>query len=450
MKLLDTDEKLEKNSGTWRKTPLVLLIISVVLLIVVCLLEPKEGQGGEISSSASVQSSQVIMKPGTYDSTDMAVLIAKNEAENTLTFLNLDVEKKYTLNVDGATKFYDKYGDTLSLSQIQPGDVVDIAFLKENKRLVNMQLSASSWSYSNVENYELDPAKSRISIGSENYKISSVTQIFANGNNIELMDLNAADVLSIQGIGSRILSVRVEKGHGYLRLENDEHFIGGWIEIGQSQIQKITEDMLLLVPEGSYQVTISNNGGGGVKSVVIYPDQETTLDLGDLEVPDPESGLVLFSLTPADATLYIDGVQVNASYPLVLEYGLHQMIVRAEGYQSITQYIRVSQESAGINVVLEEETGYSEDTEQESGKKEETTTDYYKIYIDAPQKAEVYIDGNFIGIAPCSFPKKEGSYIVTLRRDGYETRSYTITVDDSEKDLSYSFADLEQNTLTNQ
>lgn len=450
MKLLDTDEKLEKNSGTWRKTPLVLLIISVVLLIVVCLLEPKEGQGGEISSSASVQSSQVIMKPGTYDSTDMAVLIAKNETENTLTFLNLDVEKKYTLNVDGATKFYDKYGDTLSLSQIQPGDVVDIAFLKENKRLVNMQLSASSWSYSNVENYELDPAKSRISIGSENYKISSVTQIFANGNNIELMDLNAADVLSIQGIGSRILSVRVEKGHGYLRLENDEHFIGGWIEIGQSQIQKITEDMLLLVPEGSYQVTISNNGGGGVKSVVIYPDQETTLDLGDLEVPDPESGLVLFSLTPADATLYIDGVQVNASYPLVLEYGLHQMIVRAEGYQSITQYIRVSQESAGINVVLEEETGYSEDTEQESGKKEETTTDYYKIYIDAPQKAEVYIDGNFIGIAPCSFPKKEGSYIVTLRRDGYETRSYTITVDDSEKDLSYSFADLEQNTLTNQ
>jgi len=60
------------------------------------------------------------------------------------------------------------------------------------------------------------------------------------------------------------------------------------------------------------------------------------------------------------------------------------------------------------------------------------------------------VDGNYIGVAPCSFPKEEGSYIITLRRDGYETRSYTITVDDSEKDLSYSFADLEQNTLTNQ
>ena len=347
--------------------------------------------------------------------------------------------------MDGATKIYDKYGDTLSLSQIRPGDVVDITFLKDTKHLAGLQLSAESFNYSNVENYEIDIAKNQISVGSENYKLSDITQYFSEDKPIELMDLNSADVLSFQGIGSRILSVRVEKGHGYLRLQNDEHFIGGWIEIGQSQIQKITEDMLLLVPEGSYQVTISNNGGGGVKNVVVYRDKETTLDIGDLEVPNPESGLVLFSLTPSDADLYIDGTQVNASYPLVLEYGLHQLIARAEGYQPITRYIRVSQESAGINVVLEPETEEDSETEEDTV----TTTDYYKIYIDAPQSAEVFVDGNYIGVAPCSFPKEEGSYIITLRRDGYQTRSYTITVDASEKDLSYSFADLEENSLTN-
>lgn len=448
MRLLDNDERTEDNSPRWSRIPMVLLILSVVLLIVVCLLEPKEDReaSGGPTSSASMQESAANIKPGTYDSADTAILVAINENEKTLTFLNLEVEKKYTLTMDGATKIYDKYGDTLSLSQIQPGDVVDITFLKDAKRLTGLQLSAESWSYSNVENYEIDMARSQISVGSQVYKVSDLTQYFSQNNPIELMDLSAADVLSFQGIGSRILSVRVEKGHGYLRLENDEHFIGGWIEIGQSQIQKISEGMLLLVPEGSYQVTISNNGGGGVKNVVIYRDEETTLDIGDLEVPEPESGLVLFSLTPSDADLYIDGNLVNTSYPLVLEYGLHQMIARAEGYQSITQYIRVSQESAGINVVLEEES-QEDDTEEEEDTT--TTTDYYKIYIDAPQSAEVYVNGNYIGIAPCSFPKEEGSYIITLRRAGYETRSYTITVDDSEKDLSYSFADLEQNTLTN-
>lgn len=449
MRLLDTDEKKEDKGRAWSRVPLILLVLSVVFLIAVCLLEPKEEQSaseGQISSSV-VGETVNTAKPGTYDSADTAVLVAINESENTLTFLNLEVEKKYTLTMDGATKIYDKYGDTLSLSQIQPGDVVDITFLKDAKKLTGLQLSGSSWSYSNVENYEIDMTKSEISVGSQVYKISDLTQYFSQGSPIELMDLNKADVLSLQGIGSRILSIRVEKGHGYLRLQNDEHFIGGWIEIGQSQIQKITKDMLLLVPEGSYQVTISNNGGGGVKNVVIYRDEETTLDIGDLEVPNPETGLVLFSLTPSDADLYIDGIQVNSSYPLVLEYGLHQMIVRAEGYQSITQYIRVSQASAGINVVLEEESEENDDTEEVETT---TTTDYYKIYIDAPQSAEVYVDGNYIGIAPCSFPKEEGSYIITLRRDGYETRSYTITVDASEKDLSYSFADLEQNTLTNE
>lgn len=447
MRLRDTDEKYERSDRGWSKVPLILLILSVVLLIAVCLLEPKgdPDTSGE-SSSSTVQQPLENVKPGTYDSADTAVLVAIDQEAKTLTFLNLEVEKKYTLTMDGATKLYDKYGDTLSLSQIRPGDVVDITFLKETKHLAGMQLSAESWNYSNIENYELDVAKNQISIGSENYKLSSITQYFSEDKPVELMDLNATDILSFQGIGSRVLSVRVEKGHGYLRLENDEHFIGGWIEIGQSQIQKITEDMLLLVPEGSYQVTISNNGGGGVKNIVVYRNQEITLDIGDLEVPDPESGLVLFSLTPSDADLYIDGKQVNPSYPLVLEYGLHQIIVRAEGYQPITQYIRVSQESAGIHVELEPE------TEEEDKKQEETTTttDYYKIYIDAPQSAEVFVDGNYIGLAPCSFPKEEGSYIITLRRDGYQTRSYTITVDDSEKDLSYSFADLEQNTLTNQ
>ena len=447
MRLMDTDEKFE-DGRRWSRVPLVLLVLSVVALIAVCLLEPKDDSEVFEGMASATREPVESVKPGTYDSADTAVLVAVNEEENALTFLNLDVEKKYTLTMDGATKIYDKYGATLSLSQIQPGDVVDITFLKDAKRLTGLQLSESAWSYDSVENYEIDTAKSQISIGSDVYKIGSITQYFSQGGPVELMDLSATDVLSFQGIGSRILSVQVEKGHGYLRLENDEHFVGGWIEIGQSQIRKITEDMLLLVPEGNYQVTISNNGGGGVKNVVIYRDQETTLDIGDLEVPDPETGLVLFSLTPADADLYIDGNLVNASYPLVLEYGLHQMIARAEGYQPITQYIRVSQESAGISVVLEEEA--LDESDSEDKKDTVTSTDYYKIYIDAPQSAEVYVDGNYIGVAPCSFPKEEGSYIITLRRDGYETRSYTITVDDSEKDLSYSFADLEQNTLTNQ
>ncbi len=281
----------------------------------------------------------------------------------------------------------------------------------------------------------------------EVYKLTSNTQYVSEGRSIEAMDLNPEDVLEVQGIDKQVLSVRVEKGHGYLRLTNDENFVGGWIEIGKTKIQRITEDMLLLVPEGNYQVSISHRGGGGTKSVAIRRDEETTLDIGDLEIPEPQTGMVVFSLTPPDAELYVDGEKAEASTPVVLEYGLHQIIVRAEGYQSITQYIRVAQESVGINVSLDtvagaEEQEKDQDEDSSSSSEADTTTNYYKVYVDAPEGAEVYLDGNYVGISPCSFKKVAGVHVLILRKSGFETKSVTIQLDDSDKDMSYSFADL--------
>ena len=39
-----------------------------------------------------------------------------------------------------------------------------------------------------------------------------------------------------------------------------------------------------------------------------------------------------------------------------------------------------------------------------------------KVYVNAPEGAEVYLDGNYVGIAPCSFRKATGAHVVTLRK----------------------------------
>lgn len=404
----------------------------------------KEEQKDSSSETERVDTGFVLTGPDSYDSADTAILVNRNGEENTLTFLNLDLGKKYTLSMDGTTRLYDRYGEAVTIDQIEKGDIVDITFLKSKKHLTTMQLSDQAWVYEDVRWYEMNAAKGEVTIGSDLYKLTANTQYISAGRNIEPMDLNAADVLSFQGIDKQVLTVRVEKGHGYLRLKNDENFVGGWIEVGQSLIQRITEDMLLLVPEGSYEVNISNKGGGGVKNVVIRRNEETLLDIGDLEIPEPQKGVVLFSLSPSNAELYIDGTEVDASGPITLDYGLHQFIARAAGYQSITQYIRVAQESAGINVVLEAIGTGADDSSSSSGSSAATDTvsDYYKVYVDAPEGVEVYLDGNYVGVSPCSFKKVEGVRVITLRKSGYETRSYTINIDNSEKDLSYSFADL--------
>lgn len=406
-------------------------------------------QGGESGGADRVDTGFVVTGPNSYDSADTAILVDRDEKENKVTLLNLELGKRYTLEVDGTTRLYDKYGEAVSIDQMEVGDIVDVTFLRGKKHLTTMCKSDSAWVYENVERYELNLVRGEMSIGSGVYQLTSNTQYISDGRSIDAMDLNPADVLSVQGIDNQVLTLRVEKGHGYLRLVNDENFIGGWIEIGKSKIQRITEDMLLLVPEGSYQVSVSHRGGGGVKNVVIGRNEETALDIGDLEIPEPQTGMVLFSLEPADAELYIDGTKVDASGPVTLEYGLHQMIVRAQGYQSITQYIRVAQESMGINVPLDAVAGEEPESVPSSAEASsteassaDTTTDYYKVYVDAPEGVEVYLDGNYVGISPCSFKKVEGVHVLTLRKSGYETRSFTLQLDNAEKDLSYSFADL--------
>lgn len=424
------------------------IFLSAVMLLCACGPKgedtPDEKQSIESSQAETerVDTGFILTGPDSFDSADTALLVNKDKEENTVTFLNLELGRRYTLSYDGTTRLYDKYGESVSMDQLPKGSIVDVTFLKSKKHLTTMQLSDKAWKYENVERYEINTVRGEVSIGSEVYKLSPHTQYLSGGRDIELMDLNPTDIVSFQGLDSTVLSVTVEKGHGYLRLVNDTNFVGGWIEIGQTQIQRITEDMLLVVAEGSYQVNISHNGGGGIKNVIINRNEETTLDIGDLVIPEPEKGMVIFTLSPSSAEVYIDGVKTSIAEPVTLEYGIHQLIAKADGYKSVTQYIRVNQESVGVNVVLDSIRDEEEEESSESSTEPETTTDYYKVYIDAPEQAEVYLDGNYVGISPCSFKKAAGSHVITLRKNGYQTRSYTVQIDDEEKDISYSFVDL--------
>lgn len=391
--------------------------------------------------------------PGSYDSMDTAVITNIDNYEKKITFLNLILGKRYTLTYDGTTTFSNKYGEAMSLAQMEEGNIVDVTFLRTKKKLNSMQLSSECFTNTEVSRFELDLVREDLSIGSDIYNISEDAVIFSEGKEIELMDLNVWDVLTVSGIENDIYSIVVNKGHGYLKLENDEKFIGGFIEVGQSRIAEITKDMILEVPEGSYQVLISHKGGGGIKQVTINRGEEVTLDIGDLTIPEPQKGQVVFNINPSNARLYVDGEEVDASKEMQLEYGIHRFIVHAQGYSSVTSYFKVNQKMMVVDVNMEslnksEEEENKESTEnQENIQKEDVSGNgikQFQVHIDGPKGVEVYVDGNYIGIAPVAFKKMAGSHVITLRQSGFETRSYTIQLDNEEKDVNYVFAELDQ------
>lgn len=397
---------------------------------------------------------------GSYDSADTAVVMSVDKQNNSVTLMNMGAGKQYTLYYDGTTYVTDKYNGPMTISQIRAGDVVDVNFLKGKRQLASIQLSPKAWVYNNVENYDLGGVNKTASIGSATYSLPEDVVVLSDGKRTEVMDIVAQDLLSVRGIDHQIYSINVEKGHGYLRLKNDQALIGGWIEVGNTVIREITEDMLLVVPEGSYQVFLSNNGASCTKDIVVERDKEVVLDVGDLEVPQDKTGRIVLSVTPGTATVKIDNRTVDISNPVELTYGIHQIYLEAEGYDSLRKYIQVGSEYAKISFTLEEKkkeddtSSISQNSVEDKKPKEEdkssvsdntlNTTSGNKVYIDAPKNVEVYVDGNYRGISPVSFKKVTGSHTVTLRKSGYKTKSYTIYLYNDGEDITYSFSELEK------
>ena len=424
-----------------KRTVMGILILACTLgLLTACSIKPdsQTGQPAPAAPQEQPGTGFVPAGPNSYDSADTAVVVKRDAKESTVTLLNLDLGRNYTLSVEGTSNLYDKFGEPMSLEQIRLGDIVDVTFLRSKKRVNTMQISPLSWEYADASRYEIDLGRGEVTIGEDVYKLTDDTIYLSEEMRIEAMELNPVDVLTFKGIGSSIYSIEVERGHGYLRLKNEEKFGGGDMEIGQIIARRIEEDMLLTVPEGRYEIRLRKRGGGGTKEVTIRRGEETTLDIGDLEVPEIEYGTIVFTLEPSGAKLYIDGEKADPSAPVSLEYGIHQVMVRANGYQTITTYIKVAQPSGGLSFTLDAVDADKENDEQEEKEK----LAQYKVFVDAPEFAEVYLDGNYVGIAPTSFVKSEGSHIITLRRSGCQTRSYTISVDGEYKDITYSFAEL--------
>lgn len=431
-----------------------------------------------------------IRTPNIYDSEDAAVVVKKNTEEGTIQLQNIATAKRYTLNYNGTTRIFDKNDVALSMQQLKEGSVVTVRFYKADKSLSYVKEHTDALNFQNLSNYELDLRDGKITIGADTYLLSSNVVVVSDGRETEPWELNAVDVISVWGYQDRIYGINVEKGHGYLRLENEDYFINGWVDVGDKVIQKIEEDMLLVVPEGTFNAMVSHKGSSAMQEINFARNEEMVWDLGSVEITVVQTGKIIFTLTPATARMAIDGREVDTSKPVELEYGLHSMRIVAEGYDTVAQYIKVAEPSANISVELEKssepessEQESEQDKKSEEDKQEEapvgkkyasnasendededednnddekeseesssevstdivSATEKYRVYIDAPEDVEAYLDGSYIGMTPVSFQKTAGNYVVTLRKTGYQTRSYTLQIDSEKKDVNYSFTEL--------
>lgn len=368
-----------------------------------------------------------------YISQSTVVIESVNELEGTITAYLMDRNESRTFTYNGACTVADKYGNPMSMAQLQPGDIADFAYNSELERVGRINLTADAWSQETIQKYALNLKSRNATIGEEVYSLSESAKAFSDGQAIMLEEILRDDVLSFHGRGNTILSITVDKGHGYLNLTGEENFLGGWIEVGQTLISQIQPEMFITVPEGTYTVRMTVSDVEEIRLVTIERNKETVLDLGDVEFPKPVNGRVIFQIEPEDAAVYVDDQEINTEFVVKLPFGVHRVTAKAPGYDTLSEYFEVEGETTTVKMTLTESTSVSGNDISSSDE------DGAQITIDVPQDVEVYQDNLYKGIAPVTYEKTAGTHTITLRKTGYITKSYEIQVPDDNADVTYSF-----------
>lgn len=421
-------------------------LLKVLLLGIVMVLATSCGTLDKIDNNYEVEDSGFLkVKKGNYDSVDTAIVVKNNVEECKITLRNIEVARDYTLSYTMETSWTGDNEELVTPAQIEVGDIVDVTFLRMQKWLNTLKKTDTDWEYSNVSNYEIDENYTSVTIAEDVYELYEVPVVSVDNKEVSLLDIHSMDIVGFRGIDNKIYSIIVETGHGYIRLENDENFAGGWIEVGKSIIQRITPGMLLTVPEGKHEVCVSNAGVSGNISVVVGHNEEVSVDVSKLTDVLVKRGNLIFSINPPDATVKINEEVVDTDEVLNYEYGVYKLLVEAEGYIPISKFIKVAEANASVEIEMDELTEEDEALDSDKDEVIDPSQLGYMVKIQAPEGVQVYADGIYVGVTPTQFPKVPGTKVLTLKKEGYENRIITIDINDEKKDIVYSFSELTKN-----
>lgn len=300
-------------------------------------------------------------------SANLYLIREMNMAEETITLQAVSGDERvvrypYSL----ATKFENRFGNSTSWSSFYPGRVVTVGDRLSDKTLSKVTLTDEVWEQEDIKKYELDMDRGMLTIGKTKYHINENTPVFSNDELVSTADIGEEDVLRVVGKNKNILSVSITTGHGTIKLMNTDLFRNSMVSIGRGMFTEISEEgMEIEMPEGTYPLTVANDGYGGTKEVEVKRGETTVVDLDELKGEGPKSCDITFHVAVEGAKIYLDGAEVALNEAVKVKYGKHVLMVQAEGYNTWQKTLYVNSPKADISLDLSDEDDKSGNSTQE-------------------------------------------------------------------------------------
>ena len=387
----------------------------------------------------------------------MTGLVTENDGIGQITLRALDSETANTYYYDDTAQIQDEYQAERDGEKIEPGEILQITYDEEDK-IVSAKVPENVWYYHEVQKFSFDTEQNMLEFVGEKYQYDQRTFFSDGTDEIQPMDFDSQDMLTVRGIGVHVYSVVRTKGHGYVRVTNYKDFMGGLAELDNGTMVLIGENLMMTVPEGTYRLTLVTKNMAATKTVVVLNGQETIADFSDYKREMKDIGEVTFDIKPEGADLTLNGTSINYSKPVTLSYGKYKVKVTLAGYADYIGVLNVEQASKTIHIELEEADAEvalpsptptpSKNTTSNDNKVTRKVDSKHTITVTEPIGVEVYLDNIYKGMTPCTFTKVLGSQTITLSLPGYASKSYSIDILDDNKNVKLTFAELEDDSDT--
>lgn len=256
-----------------------------------------------------------------------------------ITLYDLEEGGEVVLTYGLAADIRSKYGNLTYAASLKFGDIVRAEYNPDGV-LVRMQISSEHWEFHDVEDFSI--SDSMLSVNGANYKITEATVAYCEGERIAHGEVRDIDRVELWGLGSEVLAIRVEKGHGSIKLVNCSEFQGAKVTFGDES-HTLSGEPTYLVREGKYTVSVVGDRQAAAAEVTVARNEQMVIDLYEYGGKPIESAQVRFKITPFSAVLKIDGERVDYyEQDLTLEYGEHKIEAELGGYTTYKGYLTVS------------------------------------------------------------------------------------------------------------
>ena len=347
----------------------IFLVVMIVLTIVIFSTGNNKKTSNKNNEPSKGAVATTTLPKEKYNDRLVGVITGMVSDEQKLTIHSIKYDQKMQFFYNGATDIRNKFDTVIAASQLQIGQIVEIAYERDSSKLIKIHEYKDSWEYKNLSNFKFRESGNIVLINNAKYKFTDGINITMDGTIIDKSKLIEGDEVTVRGVDNYVWSMVVTKGHGSVKFSNYDELIDGKVMIGNFDAVELKEGTIIDVTEGVYDVLVVKGAMRGEKMVTVKRNEVVTIDLGDVYLEAADTALVNFKISPSNCNLYIDGVRKSYSKAIELEYGEYDIEVQKEGYKGYSGVLKVNESgvNVAINLVKIEDESVDDNEDEEMG-----------------------------------------------------------------------------------